>query len=140
MENNLSNLLFITVEDVKESKLWQPINDRKQSAYNDNLIYNAILKTSLWMDILSGGTIFDKINKKDLFPWVKKDNTGLIEYNKWLSYIQSTCLLAVINWYLPKGVNDLTGVVHHFHKVVLHIHKLMTLKQMKILPEMLKML
>ncbi len=50
MENNLSNLLFITVEDVKESKIWQPINDRKQSA----------------------------------------------------------CLLAVINWYLPKGVNDLT--------------------------------
>ncbi|WP_253301778.1 hypothetical protein [Spiroplasma endosymbiont of Phyllotreta cruciferae] len=35
--------------------------------------------------------------------------TGLIEYDKWLSYIQSTCLLAVINWYLPKGVNDLTG-------------------------------
>ncbi len=109
MENNLSNLLFITVEDVKESKLWQPINDRKQSAYNDNLIYNAILKTSLWMDRLSGGTISDKINKKDLFPWVKKDNTGLIEYDKWLSYIQSACLLAVINWYLPKGVNDLTG-------------------------------
>ncbi|RUO85788.1 hypothetical protein, partial [Spiroplasma endosymbiont of Megaselia nigra] len=74
-----------------------------------NLIYNAILKTSLWMDILSGGTISDKINKKDLFPWVKKDNTGLIEYAKWLSYIQSACLLAVINWYLPKGVNDLTG-------------------------------
>ncbi len=109
MENNLSNLLFITVEDVKESKLWQPINDRKQSAYNDNLIYNAILKTSLWMDRLSGGTISDKINKKDLFPWVKKDNTGLIEYDKWLSYIQSACLLAVMNWYLPKGVNDLTG-------------------------------
>ncbi len=109
MKNNLSNLLFITVEDVKESKLWQPINDRKQSAYNDNLIYNAILKTSLWMDRLSGGTISDKINKKDLFPWVKKDNTGLIEYDKWLSYIQSACLLAVINWYLPKGVNDLTG-------------------------------
>ncbi|MBW3059590.1 MAG: hypothetical protein CXB60_11320 [Spiroplasma poulsonii] len=109
MENNLSNLLFITVEDVKESKLWQPINDRKQSAYNDNLIYNAILKTSLWMDRLSGGTISDKINKKELFPWVKKDNTGLIEYDKWLSYIQSSCLLAVINWYLPKGVNDLTG-------------------------------
>ncbi|MBH8623453.1 MULTISPECIES: hypothetical protein [Spiroplasma] len=109
MENNLSNLLFITVEDVKASKLWQPINDRKQSAYNDNLIYNAILKTSLWMDRLSGGTISDKINKKDLFPWVKKDNTGLIEYDKWLSYIQSACLLAVINWYLPKGVNDLTG-------------------------------
>ncbi|PQM32143.1 hypothetical protein [Spiroplasma poulsonii] len=109
MENNLSNLLFITVEDVKESKLWQPINDRKQSACNDNLIYNAILKTSLWMDRLSGGTISDKINKKDLFPWVKKDNTGLIEYDKWLSYIQSACLLAVINWYLPKGVNDLTG-------------------------------
>ncbi|RUO86496.1 hypothetical protein [Spiroplasma endosymbiont of Megaselia nigra] len=109
MENNLNNLLFITVEDVKESKLWQPINDRKQSAYNDNLIYNAILKTSLWMDRLSGGTISDKINKKDLFPWVKKDNTGLIEYDKWLSYIQSACLLAVINWYLPKGVNDLTG-------------------------------
>ncbi len=109
MENNLSNLLFITVEDVKESKLWQPINDRKQSAYNDNLIYNAILKTSLWMNRLSGGTISDKINKKDLFPWVKKDNTGLIEYDKWLSYIQSACLLAVINWYLPKGVNDLTG-------------------------------
>ncbi len=109
MENNLSNLLFITVENVKESKLWQPINDRKQSAYNDNLIYNAILKTSLWMDRLSGGTISDKINKRDLFPWVKKDNTGLIEYNKWLSYIQSACLLAVINWYLPKGVNDLTG-------------------------------
>ncbi|WP_419334363.1 hypothetical protein [Spiroplasma endosymbiont of Sarcophaga variegata] len=109
MENNLSNLLFITVEDVKESKLWQPINDRKQSAYNDNLIYNAILKTSLWMDRLSGGTISDKINKKDLFPWVKKDNTGLIEYDKWLSYIKSACLLAVINWYLPKGVNDLTG-------------------------------
>ncbi|WP_338966276.1 MULTISPECIES: hypothetical protein [unclassified Spiroplasma] len=109
MENNLSNLLFITVEDVKESKLWQPINDRKQSAYNDNLIYNAILKTSLWMDRLSGGTISDKINKKDLFPWVKKDNTVLIEYDKWLSYIQSACLLAVINWYLPKGVNDLTG-------------------------------
>ncbi len=109
MENNLNNLLFITVEDVKESKIWQPINDRKQSAYNDNLIYNAILKTSLWMDRLSGGTISDKINKKDLFPWVKKDNTGLIEYNKWLSYIQSACLLAVINWYLPKGVNDLTG-------------------------------
>lgn len=109
MENNLSNLLFITVEDVKESKLWQPINERKQSAYNDNLIYNAILKTSLWMDRLSGGTISDKINKKDLFPWVKKDNTGLIEYDKWLSYIQSACLLAVINWYLPKGVNDLTG-------------------------------
>ncbi|UZQ30892.1 MAG: hypothetical protein OHM56_05175 [Spiroplasma phoeniceum] len=109
MENNLSNLLFITVEDVKESKLWQPINDRKQSAYNDNLIYNAILKTSLWMDRLSGGTISDKINKKELFPWVKKDNTGLIEYDKWLSYIQSACLLAVINWYLPKGVNDLTG-------------------------------
>ncbi|MFW4371202.1 MAG: hypothetical protein EHV01_004605 [Spiroplasma sp. hy2] len=109
MENNLSNLLFITVENVKESKLWQPINDRKQSAYNDNLIYNAILKTSLWMDRLSGGTISDKINKKELFPWVKKDNTGLIEYNKWLSYIQSACLLAVINWYLPKGVNDLTG-------------------------------
>ncbi len=109
MENNLSNLLFITVEDVKESKLWQPINDRKQSAYNDNLIYNAILKTSLWMDRLSGGTISDKINKKNLFPWVKKDNTGLIEYDKWLSYIQSACLLAVINWYLPKGVNDLTG-------------------------------
>ncbi|MFW4370950.1 MAG: hypothetical protein EHV01_003300, partial [Spiroplasma sp. hy2] len=85
------------------------INDRKQSAYNDNLIYNAILKTSLWMDRLSGGTISDKINKKDLFPWVKKDNTGLIEYDKWLSYIQSACLLAVINWYLPKGVNDLTG-------------------------------
>ncbi len=61
------------------------------------------------MDRLSGGTISDKINKKDLFPWVKKDNTGLIEYNKWLSYIQSACLLAVINWYLPKGVNDLTG-------------------------------
>ncbi len=57
MENNLSNLLFITFEDVKESKLWQPINDRKQSAYNDNLIYNAILKTSLWMDRLSGGKI-----------------------------------------------------------------------------------
>ncbi|AXF96858.1 hypothetical protein [Spiroplasma phoeniceum] len=109
MENNLNNLLFITVEDVKESKLWQPINDRKQSAYNDNLIYNAILKTSLWMDRLSGGTISDKINKKDLFPWVKKDNTGVIEYDKWLSYIQSGCLLAVINWYLPKGVNDLTG-------------------------------
>lgn len=109
MENNLSNLLFITVENVKESKLWQPINDRKQSAYNDNLIYNAILKTSLWMDRLSGGTISDKINKKELFPWVKKDNTGLIEYDKWLSYIQSACLLAVINWYLPKGVNDLTG-------------------------------
>ncbi|WP_338988714.1 hypothetical protein [Spiroplasma endosymbiont of Seladonia tumulorum] len=109
MENNLSNLLFITVEDVKESKLWQPINDRKQSAYNDNLIYNAILKTSLWMDRLSGGTISNKINKKDLFPWVKKDNTGLIENDKWLSYIQSACLLAVINWYLPKGVNDLTG-------------------------------
>ncbi|MGL5204664.1 MAG: hypothetical protein ACRC63_00270 [Metamycoplasmataceae bacterium] len=109
MENNLNNLLFITVEDVKASKLWQPINDRKQSAYNDNLIYNAILKTSLWMDRLSGGTISDKINKKDLFPWVKKDNTGLIEYNKWLSYIQSACLLAVMNWYLPKGVNDLTG-------------------------------
>ncbi|RUO85917.1 hypothetical protein, partial [Spiroplasma endosymbiont of Megaselia nigra] len=109
MENNLSNLLFITVEDVKESKLWQPINERKQSAYNDNLIYNAILKTSLWMDRLSGGTISDKINKKDLFPWVKKDNTGLIEYDKWLSYIQSACLLAIINWYLPKGVNDLTG-------------------------------
>nr|CAK99585.1 hypothetical n-terminal truncated transmembrane protein [Spiroplasma citri] len=109
MENNLNNLLFITVEDVKESKLWQPINDRKQSAYNDNLIYNAILKTSLWMDRLSGGTISDKINKKDLFPWVKKDNTGVIEYDKWLSYIQSACLLAVINWYLPKGVNDLTG-------------------------------
>ncbi|WP_338956170.1 hypothetical protein [Spiroplasma endosymbiont of Polydrusus cervinus] len=109
MENNLSNLLFITVEDVKESNLWQPINDRKQSAYNDNLIYNAILKTSLWMDRLSGGTISDKINKKDLFPWVKKDNTGLIEYDKWLSYIQSACLLAVMNWYLPKGVNDLTG-------------------------------
>ncbi len=109
MENNLNNLLFITVEDVKESKIWQPINDRKQSAYNDNLIYNAILKTSLWMDRLSGGTISDKINKKYLFPWVKKDNTGLIEYNKWLSYIQSACLLAVINWYLPKGVNDLTG-------------------------------
>ncbi|MFX4056737.1 MAG: hypothetical protein EHV01_000130 [Spiroplasma sp. hy2] len=109
MENNLSNLLFITVEDVKESKLWQPINDRKQSAYNDNLIYNAILKTSLWMDRLSGGTISDKINKKDLFPWIKKDNTGLIEYDKWLSYIQSACLLAVMNWYLPKGVNDLTG-------------------------------
>ncbi|WP_338991282.1 hypothetical protein [Spiroplasma endosymbiont of Seladonia tumulorum] len=109
MENNLSNLLFIIVEDVKESKLWQPINDRKQSAYNDNLIYNAILKTSLWMDKLSGGTISDKINKKNLFPWVKKDNTGLIEYDKWLSYIQSACLLAVINWYLPKGVNDLTG-------------------------------
>ncbi|WP_342256525.1 hypothetical protein [Spiroplasma endosymbiont of Poecilobothrus nobilitatus] len=109
MENNLSNLLFITVEDVKESKLWQPINDRKQSAYNDNLIYNAILKTSLWMDRLSGGTISDKINKKNLFPWVKKDNTGLIEYDKWLSYIQSACLLAVMNWYLPKGVNDLTG-------------------------------
>ncbi|WP_338992585.1 hypothetical protein [Spiroplasma endosymbiont of Seladonia tumulorum] len=109
MENNLSNLLFITVEDVKESKLWQPINDRKQSAYNDNLIYNAILKTSLWMDRLSGGTISDKINKKDLLLWVKKDNTGLIEYDKWLSYIQSACLLAVINWYLPKGVNDLTG-------------------------------
>ncbi|QJU61738.1 hypothetical protein [Spiroplasma citri] len=50
----------------------------KQSAYNDNLIYNAILKTSLWMDRLSGGTISDKINKKDLFPWVKKDNTGVI--------------------------------------------------------------
>ncbi|MFW4371421.1 MAG: hypothetical protein EHV01_005745, partial [Spiroplasma sp. hy2] len=80
-----------------------------QSAYNDNLIYNAILKTSLWMDRLSGGTISDKINKKDLFPWIKKDNTGLIEYDKWLSYIQSACLLAVINWYLPKGVNDLTG-------------------------------
>ncbi|WP_425379055.1 hypothetical protein [Spiroplasma endosymbiont of Polydrusus pterygomalis] len=109
MENNLNNLLFITVEDVKKSKLWQPINDRKQSAYNDNLIYNAILKTSLWMDRLSGGTISDKINKKDLFPWVKKDNTGLIEYDKWLSYIQSACLLAVMNWYLPKGVNDLTG-------------------------------
>ncbi|AXF95749.1 hypothetical protein [Spiroplasma phoeniceum] len=109
MENNLNNLLFITVEDVKESKLWQPINDRKQSAYNDNLIYNAILKTSLWMDRLSGGTISDKINKKDLFPWVKKDNTGVIKYDKWLSYIQSGCLLAVINWYLPKGVNDLTG-------------------------------
>lgn len=109
MENNLNNLLFITVEDVKESKLWQPINDRKQSAYNDNLIYNAILKTSLWMDRLSGGTISDKINKKDLFPWVKKDNTGLIEYDKWLSYIQSACLLAIMNWYLPKGVNDLTG-------------------------------
>ncbi|WP_253301347.1 hypothetical protein [Spiroplasma endosymbiont of Phyllotreta cruciferae] len=109
MENNLSNLLFITVEDVKASKLWQPINDRKQSAYNYNLIYNAILKTSLWMDRLSGGTISDKINKKYLFPWVKKDNTGLIEYDKWLSYIQSACLLAVINWYLPKGVNDLTG-------------------------------
>ncbi|QED24602.1 hypothetical protein [Spiroplasma citri] len=109
MENNLNNLLFITVEDVKESKLWQPINDRKQSAYNDNLIYNAILKTSLWMDRLTGGTISDKINKKDLFPWVKKDNTGVIEYDKWLSYIQSACLLAVINWYLPKGVNDLTG-------------------------------
>ncbi|UZQ29131.1 MAG: hypothetical protein OHM56_07820 [Spiroplasma phoeniceum] len=109
MENNLSNLLFITVEDVKESKLWQPINDRKQSAYNDNLIYNAILKTSLWMDRLSGGTISYKINKKELFPWVKKDNTGLIEYDKWLSYIQSACLLAVINLYLPKGVNDLTG-------------------------------
>ncbi|WP_338954784.1 hypothetical protein [Spiroplasma endosymbiont of Polydrusus cervinus] len=109
MENNLSNLLFITVEGVKASKLWQPINDRKQSAYNDNLIYNAILKTSLWMDRLSGGTISDKINKKDLFPWVKKDNTGLIEYDKWLSYIQSACLLAVMNWYLPKGVNDLTG-------------------------------
>ncbi len=109
MKNNLSNLLFITVEDVKESKLWQPINDRKQFAYNDNLIYNAILKTSLWMDRLSGGTISDKINKKDLFPWVKKDNTGLIEYDKWLSYIQSACLLAVMNWYLPKGVNDLTG-------------------------------
>ncbi|UZQ30369.1 MAG: hypothetical protein OHM56_02175 [Spiroplasma phoeniceum] len=109
MENNLSNLLFITVEDVKESKLWQPINDRKQSSYNDNLIYNAILKTSLWMDRLSGGTISDKINKKDLFPWVKKDNTGLIEYDKWLSYIQSACLLTVMNWYLPKGVNDLTG-------------------------------
>lgn len=109
MENNLNNLLFITVEDVKASKLWQPINDRKQSAYNDNLIYNAILKTSLWMDRLSGGTISDKINKKNLFPWVKKDNTGLIEYDKWLSYIQSACLLAVINWYLPKGVNDLTG-------------------------------
>ncbi len=109
MENNLSNLLFITVEDLKESKLWQPINDRKQSAYNDNLIYNAILKTSLWMDRLSGGKISDKINKKDLFPWVKKDNTGLIEYDKWLSYIQSACLLAVMNWYLPKGVNDLTG-------------------------------
>ncbi|MFW4370839.1 MAG: hypothetical protein EHV01_002750, partial [Spiroplasma sp. hy2] len=30
-------------------------------------------------------------------------------YDKWLSYIQSACLLAVINWYLPKGVNDLTG-------------------------------
>ncbi|WP_425377738.1 hypothetical protein [Spiroplasma endosymbiont of Polydrusus pterygomalis] len=109
MESNLNNLLFITVEDVKKSKLWQPINDRKQSAYNDNLIYNAILKTSLWMDRLSGGTISDKINKKDLFPWVKKDNTGLIEYDKWLSYIQSACLLAVMNWYLPKGVNDLTG-------------------------------
>ncbi|WP_425380113.1 hypothetical protein [Spiroplasma endosymbiont of Stenodema calcarata] len=109
MENNLNNLLFITVENVKESKLWQPINDSRQSAYNDNLIYNAILKTSLWMDRLSGGTISDKINKKDLFPWVKKDNTGLIEYDKWLSYIQSACLLAVINWYLPKGVNDLTG-------------------------------
>lgn len=109
MENNLSNLLFITVGEVKESNIWQPINDRKQSAYNDNLIYNAILKTSLWMDRLSGGTISDKINKKELFPWVKKDNTGLIEYDKWLSYIQSACLLAVINWYLPKGVNDLTG-------------------------------
>ncbi len=57
MENNLSNLLFIMVEDVKESKLWQPINDRKRSSYNDNLIYNAILKTSLWMDKLSGGII-----------------------------------------------------------------------------------
>ncbi len=38
MENNLNNLLFITVENVKESKLWQPINDSRQSAYNDNLI------------------------------------------------------------------------------------------------------
>ncbi len=107
-------MLFITVEDVKESKLWQPINDRKQSAYNDNLIYNAILKTSLWTDRLSGGTISDKINKKDLFSWVKKDNTGLIQYDKWLSYIQSACLLAVINWFLPKGVNDLTGSASSF--------------------------
>ncbi len=53
--------------------------------------------------------ISNKINKKDLFPWVKKDNTGLIEYDKWLSYIQSACLLAVIKLYLPKGVNDLNG-------------------------------
>ncbi len=68
MENNLSNLLFITVEDVKESKLWQPINDRKQSAYNDNLIYNAILKTSLWMDRLSGGQFLIKLIKKIYFP------------------------------------------------------------------------
>lgn len=110
MDNNLiSNLLFITVDDVKKSDLWQSINDRKTSTYNDNLVYNAILKTSLWMDRLSGGTISGKINKSDLFPWVKKDRSGLIEYNKWLSYIQASCLLAVINWYLPKGVNDLTG-------------------------------
>ncbi len=36
MKNNLSNLLFITVENVKESKLLQLINYIKQSAYNDN--------------------------------------------------------------------------------------------------------
>ena len=106
MENNL---LFITVEDVKTSPLWQPINDRKQSTYNDNLIYNSILKTSLWVDRLAGGTVSEKINKKELFPRIKKDGTGLIDYDKWLNYIQSACLLAVINWYLPKGVNDLTG-------------------------------
>ncbi|AHF61012.1 hypothetical protein P344_03470 [Spiroplasma mirum ATCC 29335] len=106
MENNL---LFITVEDVKKSPLWQPINDRKQSTYNDNLIYNSILKTSLWIDRLAGATVSEKINKQDLFPWVKKDGTGLIDYNRWLNYIQSACLLAVINWYLPKGVDDLRG-------------------------------
>ncbi len=70
------------------TKITKPLKQlRKQSTYNDNLIYNAILKTSLLIDRLSGGTISDKINKKYLFPWVKKDNTGLIEYDKWLSYI-----------------------------------------------------
>ncbi|UZQ29565.1 MAG: hypothetical protein OHM56_10420 [Spiroplasma phoeniceum] len=61
------------------------------------------------MDRLSGGTISDKINKKRFISLSKKNNTGLIQYDKWLSYIQSACLLAVINLYLPKWVNDLTG-------------------------------